>query len=80
MINFDAIMPSKTDKLNQFLVDKGVDYSVVTRFGGRDETVFVIFNNNLIKHVKSVPAKEVDLNMWELNPQFVVKKQKNNSI
>ena len=48
MINFDAIMPSKTEKLNEFLVSKGADYSIVNRFGGRDETVFVIFNNCLI--------------------------------
>lgn len=78
MINFDAIMPSKTEKLNEFLVNKGADYSIVNRFGGRDETVFVIFNNCLIKKVKAIPAKEVDLNMWEIKPEFFVKKQKNN--
>lgn len=78
MINFDAIMPSKTEKLNEFLVNKGVDYSIVNRFGGRDETVFVIFNNNLIQKVKPVPAKEVNLSMWEIEPKFVAKKAKNN--
>jgi len=78
MINFDAIMPSKTEKLNEFLVNKGVDYSIVNRFGGRDETVFVIFNNHLIQKVKPVPAKEVNLSMWEIEPKFVVKKAKNN--
>ena len=78
MINFDAIMPSKTEKLNEFLVNKGVDYSIVNRFGGRDETVFVIFNNHLIQKVKPVPAKEVNLSMWEIEPKFVAKKVKNN--
>lgn len=70
MINFDAIMPAKTHYLNKFLVDNGADYSVVNHFGGRPETVFVIFNNNIIHKVKPVPAKEVLLNQWELPVVF----------
>lgn len=70
MINFDAIMPSKTYHLNKFLVDNGADYSIVNHFGGREETVFVIFNNDIIHKVKSVPAKEVSLNQWELSVSF----------
>lgn len=74
LINFDAISPSKTDKLNQFLVDSGADYSIVDNFGGRPETVFVIFNNQLINKVKFVPAKQVDLSQWELPCAFFQQK------
>lgn len=73
MINFDAISPSKTHYLNQFLVENKADYGIVNNFGGRPETVFVIFNNKLIQKVKSIPAKEVNLNQWEIPVEFVAK-------
>lgn len=73
MINFDALSPAKTNNLNEFLVNHGADYSVVDNFGGRAETVFVIFNNKLIHKVKSIPAKDVDLSQWELPVSFLQK-------
>ena len=69
MINFDAIVATKTDKLNNFLVEHGADYSIVDRFKGRNETVFVIFNNKLINKVKVISAKDVNLSQWELDVQ-----------
>lgn len=73
MINFDAISPSKTHYLNEFLVEHKADYGIVNNFGGRPETVFIIFNNKLIQKVKSVPAKEVALTQWEIPVEFVAK-------
>lgn len=74
MINFNAISPSKTNNLNQFLVDSGADYGTVDNFGGRPETVFVIFNNKLIHKVTTVPSKQVQLSQWELPVVFSEKK------
>lgn len=74
MINFEAIASSKTHHLNQFLVDNQVDYSIVNYFGGRPETVFVIFNNKIIHHVQSVPGQKVNLNQYELSVVFEDKK------
>lgn len=73
MINFDAVSPSKTNYLNQFLVEHGVDYGTVNNFGGRPETVFIIFNNKIIQKVKSVASKDVHLNQWEIPVEFVAK-------
>jgi len=66
LFNYDAIVGSKTLKLNRFLVENGVDYGVVNRFKGRDETVFVIYNLDKIKKVKPISAKDVDLKDFEL--------------
>lgn len=73
MINFDALTPAKTQHLNEFLVSNGADYSIVNHFGGRPETVFVIFNNKMIHKVKAIPAKEVHLTQWELPVAFLQK-------
>lgn len=73
MINFDAISPGKTHYLNQFLIENGVDYGTVNNFGGRPETVFVIFNNKVIQKVKAIPSKEISLNQWEIPIEFVAK-------
>lgn len=73
MINFDAISPGKTHHLNQFLIENGVDYGTVNNFGGRPETVFVIFNNKVIQKVKAIPSKEISLNQWEIPIEFVAK-------
>jgi hypothetical protein len=67
IINMDAITTPKANHLQNFLVSHNVDYSVVNNFGGRNETVLVVFNQEKIKKVKHVSAKDVSLNDWELN-------------
>lgn len=65
IINDDAMQNTKTHYLNRFLVENGVDYGIVNRFGGRDETVLVVYNFDKIKKVKNISAKEVDLSTFE---------------
>lgn len=75
IINSDAITNTKTHELTKFFVENGVDYGVVTRFKGRDENVLVVYNKEKIKKVKSVSAKDVSLDQWEL-PFFEPKNNK----
>lgn len=70
LFNYDAVVGNKTLNLNRFLVESGVDYGVVNRFKGRDETVFVIYNLDKIKKVKHISAKDVDLKDFELELNF----------
>lgn len=72
IINYEAIQNSKTKALNQFLIDQGVDYEAVTNYGGRNETVFVIYNLSIIQSVKAIPAKNVSLDDWvfEIDPNI----------
>lgn len=65
IINDEAILNTKTHILNNFLVEKGADYSLVKNYGGRNETVLVIFNREKIKKVKATKAAEVDLTDYE---------------
>lgn len=50
-LNYEAIPNTKTDKLRRFLIDNGVDYTEVSRYGGRDETVYVVINPSIIQGV-----------------------------
>jgi hypothetical protein len=75
IINFDAINSSKTKDLNNFLVENKVDYSVVNNYGGRNETVIVIFNNDMIKKVEFIPSKNVSLDDYEIDISFNKKNQ-----
>lgn len=61
IINNDAIPSTKTEYLNNFLVDNKIDYSIINRFGGHDETVYVIFNNKLLKNVKVLKSNAVNI-------------------
>lgn len=70
IIDFEAIKPSNSNHINQFLVNHGADYSIINHFGGRSETVFVIFNNKIIHKVNAISAKDVDLSHRELPLSF----------
>ena len=48
IINDNLMQSSKTPILNKFLVDNGIDYSIVTNYGGSGETVVALFNRELI--------------------------------
>lgn len=61
IINYEAISLTKTQHLNQFLVQNNVDFGLVKNYGGRDETVVVVYNLNKIKKVTPIPAKDVVL-------------------
>lgn len=58
-LNVGAIQNTKTAVLRQFLIDHGVDYAKVGRYGGRDEKVLVVINPKVIRKVEVVSAKDV---------------------
>lgn len=60
-LNYDALRPSSTVALRQFLIKNGADYEISPRFGGRDETIVILFNPELITSVKPIKAAEVDV-------------------
>ena len=55
-LNWDALAPSKTEALRRFLIDSGVEYAKVIRYGGRDETLYVVINPKIIRKVEIVRA------------------------
>ena len=60
LINFDCMKPAVSAIVRQYLVNNGVDYSVVHNFGGfGDQTVVVIFNPKIITNVKVIPANQI---------------------
>lgn len=67
MINYDAVIGKNTKKLNEFLVNSGVDCLYSSRFGGRDETILCLFNNKNIKKISVVSASEIGLEHYNLN-------------
>lgn len=58
-LNNEAIPNTKTGALRQFLIDHGVDYAWVQRYGGRDESVLVVINPRKIKKVEAISASKV---------------------
>jgi hypothetical protein len=77
IINNEAMQNTKTVHLNKFLVDNGVDYGYVSNFGGRPETVVVVFNLQKIKRVKAIQAKDVTLELFEMPINFEYKQTNN---
>ena len=64
--------------MNSYLVEKGADYSIVKRYGGRDETVLVLFNREKIKSVKKIKSDLVLTTDYE--KEFLFKDFKNDII
>jgi hypothetical protein len=58
-LNHEAIQNTKTGILRQFLIDHGVDYAKVSRYGGRDENLLVVINPKIIRKVEIIPASNV---------------------
>jgi len=56
--NEQAIKNTDTDKLRSFLVQQGVDYSIVDNAFGWRERMIVLFNMRNIVSKRIVPAKE----------------------
>ena len=63
ILNHEAMVNSKSGILKSFLAEQGADYRIVTRYGGHDETVMVVFNPRKIKGVSVVSpnTKEFEL-------------------
>lgn len=61
-LNRSALSPASTEYLRKFLIDHGVDYISVNRFGGRDEKLLVVVNPAVVIRVDIVPAKAVTEN------------------
>ena len=59
-LNYEALSSNNTIALRNFLVENGADYEISTRFGGRDETVIIVFNPKIIKSVKPIKTSDVD--------------------
>lgn len=59
IINDNLLSSSKTPVLNKFLVDNGIDYSIVTNYGGSGETVVALFNRNLIVDVSPLGKETI---------------------
>lgn len=67
MINYDAVIGKNTKKLNEFLVNNGVDFLYSHGFAGRGETIVCLFNNKNIKKIKVVSASDITLADYKLN-------------
>ena len=58
-LNYDALSTKNTINLRKFLVENGVDYEISRGYGGRNETIVIVFNPKIIQNVKVVRAPEV---------------------
>lgn len=63
--NYDALSSANTVALRKYLISHGVDYEIVKNFGGRAETVIVVYNPEIIQNVKPTRAKDISVSDWE---------------
>jgi hypothetical protein len=75
-VNYEALKGDKTVALNRFLVENKVDYGIVRNFGGRNETVCVVYNLEKIKKVKVIKSNDVSLDQFELDFPLLERKNK----
>ena len=66
-LNYEALSANNTIALRNFLVEHGADYEISTRFGGRDETVVIVFNPKIIRSVRPIKTSDVDSSERVLN-------------
>lgn len=76
-VNYEALKGEQTIALNRFLVNNNVDYGTEHNFGGRGETVCIVYNLDKIKKVKQVKSKDVLLSEYELLFPAIYKKNQN---
>lgn len=69
ILNNDAIKPSNTRELSQFLVDQGIDYLLVPNAFGWGEMMVVIFNLQKIANISRVMPKE-KIEQFDLPTEF----------
>lgn len=65
LLNYNALTPAKTVLLAEFLIENGVQYGV-TRYGGRDEVVVIVYDRSIIKNVSAVSQKDVSTDEWTI--------------
>ncbi len=58
-INYDALSSKNTVDLRKFIIEKGADYEISKGYGGRSETIVIVFNPSVIKKV--IPTKAADV-------------------
>lgn len=75
-VNYEALKGEQTVELNRFLVENNVDYGTENNFGGRGETVCVVYNLDKIKKVKAIKSQDVLLTDYELIFPSISKKSK----
>ena len=63
LLNYNALTPAKTVLLAEFLIENGVQYGV-TRYGGRDEVVVIVYDRSIIKKVSAVSQKDISTDEW----------------
>lgn len=66
-INYDALSPKNTVELRKFIVSQGADYEISKGYGGRDETIVIVFNPAIIRKVTPVKASDVTMDEREQN-------------
>jgi hypothetical protein len=69
MVNEKAIKNTDTDSLREFLVQHGVDYSIVSNAFGWHETMIVLFNMKLIVSKTIVKPKD-KIDTFDLPTEF----------
>lgn len=58
LINNEAIKPTNTNILKNFLVLQGADYSIVDNAFGWGERMVIVFNNKIIKKIQVINPKD----------------------
>lgn len=75
-VNYEALKGEQTVALNRFLVENNVDYGTEDNFGGRSETVCVVYNLDKIKKVKALKSKDIPTSEYELPFPSIIKKSR----
>ena len=61
LINEDAVKSTYTDKLREFLVQNGIDYSIVDNAFGWHERMLVLFNmKNIVSKTRVLPKDKIE--------------------
>lgn len=69
LINADAVKSTNTDKLREFLVHNGIDYSIVDNAFGWHERMVVLFNmKNLLSKTRVLPKDKIEI--FDLPTEF----------
>ena len=75
ILNNDAIRPTNTKDLSEFLVSQGIDYLLVPNAFGWGEMMVVIFNMRKIVEIKRVQPKE-KIDTYDLPTEFSENKRR----
>lgn len=65
----EAIKPTNTARLREFLIGQGIDYQTVTNPFGWGETMMVLYNMKKIVQIKQVTPKD-KIEVWDFPTDF----------